>query len=412
MNSISRSFQRQLVARLEEDAPRIQVLVGPRQVGKTTAIKQIFSDKGLYFSADSPVPLGAQEIELQWNNALKLPEPLLAIDEIQKIRGWSEAIKKLWDGKSRPVKLILLGSAALAIEKDLKESLAGRYELIRVEHWNFGEARDAFGMTVPQFLEFGCYPGSMPMLGDRDRWGAYIRDSIVEPAIGRDILQLHPVDNPSLLRQVFSISAGHPAQIVSLNKLRGMLQDRGALATLQTYLELLGFGFLVSGLQKFSANAIRTRSSPPKLIVHDNALIRAFERPIASAPGEDRLGFYLENAVGARFLEAGWDTFYWKDRIHEVDFVVLGPRGEKWAIEVKASSRKARELKGLEAFCRRNPEFTPCVVCLEPVAIPGVKFLAAEEVLSLSRQAWALRTGWVIPVASAKSFWLKPRSSR
>lgn len=390
MTSISRSFQAVVESRLKEKSPLIQVLVGPRQVGKTTAIRQIFSDRGLYFSADSPVPLPTSEIESLWKQALTLPEPLLAIDEIQKIGGWSEAIKKLWDGKNQPFKLVLLGSAALAIERDLKESLAGRYELIRVEHWNFAEAKSAFQFSYEEYLEFGCYPGSVALLPDRDRWGLYIRDSIVEPAIGRDILQLHPVENPSLLRQVFSICVGHPAQIVSLNKLQGMLQDRGALATLQAYLELLSFGFLVTGVQKFTMNALRTRSSPPKLIVHDNALIRAFERPIVQVPPRERMGFYLENIIGARFIEAGWETYYWKDKSHEVDFIVLGPGGEKWAVEVKSSVPTPAELKGLFYFCRQHPGFKACVVCPDSVAIDGIQWLSAEQVLRLSRQNPAL----------------------
>lgn len=386
MKDISRSFKWGIGERLQEKSPLIQVLVGPRQVGKTTAVRQLFADQGLYFSADSPVPLPASEIEELWEKACKLSPPILAIDEIQKIPGWSEMVKKLWDSKRHPIKLVLLGSAALAIERDLKESLAGRYELIRVEHWNFQEAKAAFQLDFKTFLEFGCYPGSIHLLHDLDRWCSFIRDSIVEPAIGRDILQLHPVDNPALLRQIFSICVGHPAQIISLNKLQGLLQDRGALATLQTYLELLGFGFLVTGVQKYSANAIRRRSSPPKLIVHDNALIRAFERPATESPNSERLGHYLENAVGARFIEAGWDTFYWKDKAHEVDFVVLGPGGEKLAIEVKSSPPKDAELSGLFTFCRQHPKFKPCVVC--PEAIKNAKYssILAEQVFSLCRE--------------------------
>jgi uncharacterized protein len=295
-------------------------------------------------------------------------------------------IKKLWDTKKKTVRLLLSGSAALAIERDLKESLAGRYELIRVEHWNLSEAKRAFRLSLEDFVEYGCYPGSMSLRIDKERWSLYIRDSIVEPAIGRDILQLHPVENPALLRQVFSICVGHPAQIISLNKLQGQLQDRGAISTLQTYLELLGFGFLVTGVQKYTANAIRTRQSPPKLIVHDNALIRAFERPVRTTPNRNRLGFYFENAVGARFIEAGWDTFYWKDRNYEVDFVVFGPNLEKWAVEVKLTSPSDDELRGLRQFCRRHPDFTPVVVCPKSIANKDVKFVSADQVLCLSRQ--------------------------
>lgn len=380
-----RSFSNQLLSRLRESNPLIQVVIGPRQVGKTTGIKQAMNGRGLYFTADSPVPLNAIEIEYLWNKALKNDEPLLAIDEIQKISGWSEMIKKLWDTKTHPMKLVLSGSAALSIEKNLKESLAGRYELIRVEHWNFNEAKQAFNFSLQQFIEFGCYPGATVFINDIERWGNYVRDSIVEPAIGRDILQLHPIEHPALLRQLFSICSGHPSQIVSLNKLQGQLQDRRALATLQNYLELLSFGFLATGIQKFSSNTIRNKQSPSKLIIHDNGLIRAFERPISQTPTKNRLGFYLENAVGARFIEAGWDTFYWKDRRDEVDFICLGPNNEKWAIEVKSSPPALTELKGLQNFCKQNPDFEPCVVCPNEVKLSGIKYLSAEEVLSIQR---------------------------
>ncbi|MFN3454476.1 MAG: ATP-binding protein [Pseudobdellovibrio sp.] len=382
---INRNFVTKLKDRLLEDAPLIQVIVGPRQVGKTTGIKQVLNNAGVYFTADSPVPLFTYEIEHLWDNALRLENPLLAIDEIQKIPGWSQTIKKLWDTRTKPIKLILSGSAALSIEKDLKESLAGRYELIRAEHWNFQEAQKNFKISISEFIEFGCYPGSYAFLEDRERWGFYIRDSIIEPAIGRDILQLHPIEQPALLRQIFNICVGHPSQIVSLNKMQGQLQDRRALATLQNYLELLSFGFLVTGLQKYMQNEIRTRQTPPKLIVHDNALIRAFERPIGQSPRPDRFGFYFENAVGARLIESGWETYYWKERNHEVDFVTIGPNNEKWALEVKLTPPSLKELTGLVEFCKKHPEFKPYVACPQKVELPGINYISAEEILSFSR---------------------------
>lgn len=385
MSRFFRKFKFVIEARLQEPNPLIQVLIGPRQVGKTTAIKQIFSQRGIYFSADSPLPLGPEEIEAHWKQAMEMEDPWLAIDEIQKISSWSEMVKKLWDARTKPIKLVLLGSAALSIEKDLKESLAGRYELVRVEHWNFSEASSMFQMSLQDYLEFGCYPGSIQFLQDRDRWGQYIRDSIVEPAIGRDILQLHPVENPALLRQVFSICVGHPSQIISLNKIQGSLQDRGAVATLQRYLHLLGLGFLATGVQKFSSNAIREKMSPPKLIIHDNALIRAFERPIHATPSSERLGFYIENAVGARLIESGWDCFYWKDKKLEVDFIAMGPGGEKLALEVKTQAPSLQELQGLMRFCQENPEFTACVVCPTKVHLKGVRWIDLKDILSISR---------------------------
>jgi uncharacterized protein len=388
--SYFRTFERLLRDRLSDTAPLIQVVVGPRQVGKTTAIQQALNGRGLYETADSPAPLDPENIEQWWRQALSTPDRILAIDEIQKIPAWSETIKKLWDrsqrsSKSETLKVVLSGSAALAIEKDLKESLAGRFELIRAEHWNFAEAREVFGCDLKRFVEFGCYPGSMALIEDLPRWGAYLRDSIIEPAIGRDILQLHPVNSPALLRQVFGVATSLPAQVVSLNKLQAQLQDRGAIATIQHYLELLSHGFLVTGVQKFSAAPIRAKRSSPKIIVHDNALLRAMERPVSSALTPERFGRYFENAVGARLIEAGWEVFYWNDRNLDVDFVALGPEGQRLAIEVKSSPVGKEDLKGLWEFQKRQSDFEPCLISYKNQELKGVKTWPVESVLSLCR---------------------------
>lgn len=373
---------------MQNGSEKIQVVIGPRQVGKSTAIQQALEGRGVYETADAPFPLEAIEINLWWDRALESGDKILAIDEIQKIQGWSEVIKKRWDeaksGKTPRLKVILSGSAALAIEKNLRESLAGRYELIRADHWNFSEAATLFHFDLRRFIEFGCYPGSMDLLQDPTRWGAYIRDSIIEPVLGRDILQLHPVQQPALLRQLFSVAAANPAQVVSLHKLQGQLQDRGAIATLQHYLHLLSQGFLVSGIQKFSPAAIRTRKSSPKLVIHDNGLLRALERPVGAPLGAERFGRYFKNAVAARLLEAGWETYYWNDRQLEVDLVVLGPSGEKLAIEVKSGETSPAELRGLREFHKRFTEFEPCLISLIDQKIEGIRSWSAAEVLSLS----------------------------
>lgn len=385
----SRSFEITLRSRLQEISPLIQVIVGPRQVGKSTAIRQALAGRGVYESADSPTPLTHEVIGEWWVRAQAAADAILAIDEVQKIQGWSEAIKKLWDQqplRGKTVKVILSGSAALSIERNLRESLAGRFELIRAEHWNFSEARSLFGMELRQFIEMGCYPGSMSLASDLERWAGYVRDSIIEPVIGRDVLQLHPVQNPALLRQVFGVAASLPAQIVSLHKLQGQLQDRGAVATLQHYLDLLSQGFMLSSLEKFTTAPLRSKRSSPKLVIHDNALIRALERPVVRALDPARLGRYFENAVAARLLESGWETYYWNDRKLEVDLVAIGASGERLAIEVKSSRIDPATLHGLRVFCSRHSGFTPCLASLVGQEVEGLRSLPVETLLSLSRE--------------------------
>ena len=380
-----RALQRQISARLSESRPLIQVVVGPRQVGKTIALKGALGDRGVYHSADSPASLSADVLNEWWNEAAASADKILAIDEIQKIIGWSEKLKTLWD-RTPQLKVVVTGSSALLVEKGLKESLAGRFELIRAEHWNFAEAQEVFDLSLKHYLEYGCYPGSVPFLKDVHRWASYVKDSIVEPALGRDLLQLHPVENPALLRQVFGAAAALPAQIISVQKLQGSLQTAGSVPTIANYLRLLSEGFLVSAIQKYTRSQLRARQSIPKLIVHDNALIRAFERPVDRAISPDRLGRYVENAVGARLIEAGWDVYYWKSRNLEVDFVAIGPDGQHWAIEVKNTRTSREELRGLFEFCKQFPDFEPCLVTPMAQSIEHVTVIPVSEILTFHRK--------------------------
>lgn len=237
-------------------------------------------------------------------------------------------------------------------------------------------------MKLDDYIEFGCYPGANPLKSDISRWAQYIRDSIVEPAIGRDILQLHPVENPALLRQVFGVALSRPAQIVSLNKMQGLLADKGALATVQHYLQLLEKGFLISLIEKYSADRLRLKKSPPKIIVNDNGLMRAFLRPPIAPLSNELKGRYFENCVGAKLKDKGWEVYYWTDRDLEVDFVGIGPNGEKYAIEVKSSETDDKSLKGLKSFTAKYKEFTPCLISLVNQKVPGVLSLSPAEILA------------------------------
>ena len=198
-------------------------------------------------------------------------------------------------------------------------------------------------------------------------------------------MQLHPIENPALMRQIFGAAVAVPAQLLSTQKMQGALQEKGTVPTLRHYLSLLSEAFLVTGLEKYSASQLRTRKSIPKFIVHDNALCRAFERPVNEAISPERFGRYFENAIGARFVEAGWDTYYWKHRNHEVDFVVIGPNNEKWAIEVKTTEVSLQELKGVFEFCGQHNEFEPCLLSLVDQKFDGLMSLDPYSVLSLHR---------------------------
>lgn len=387
MKDINRKCAASALAMIRDGSPFMQVFCGPRQVGKTTAAKQIMASAGLhalYATADSPAPFGPEWIETQWLRAeRKAAETgaavLLVLDEIQKISRWSDVLKALWDQKTQDIRLLVLGSSALLLQKGLTESLAGRFFLHRFTHWNFPECRQAFGWGLDEWLFFGGYPGAAAFAADESNWKHYVTDSLIETVLSKDVLQLQNVAKPALLRNLFGLAAMLPAQTVSYNKMLGQLQDAGNTTTLAHYLKLLESAFLVSGLELFSRGQQRKRGSSPKLILWNNALISAVglrgkNQCMEDAPWRGRL---VENAVGAHLLQAlhspGMAVTYWRKGNLEVDFVVES--GDRiLALEVK-SGRTGR-VSGLAAFKKLYPESRAVIIGRD--GIPLEEFFAGD----------------------------------
>jgi uncharacterized protein len=352
-----------LAARLAEPRRHIHVVAGPRQVGKTTLVQQVADAAGLpvhFASADEPTLRGSAWVAQQWDAARLLAgqaEAILVLDEVQKAEGWAEAVKRLWDEdtrRKRALKVVLLGSAPLLVQRGLSESLAGRFELLHVPHWSAAEMRGAFGWPVEQWIYYGGYPGAAPLVADPDRWTRYIRDSLIETAIARDVLLLTRVDKPALLRRLFELGCRYSGQILSYTKMVGQLQDAGNTTTLAHYLDLLAGSGLLTGLPKYAGDVARQRGSSPKLQVFDTALVSALAGvTFAEARADhEHWGRLTESAVGAHLVNAAaagvCEVFYWRDRNREVDFVVKAGR-RVIAIEVRTG--RARETPaGMAAF--------------------------------------------------------------
>lgn len=356
-----------LVKRLREPRRFIQVLAGPRQTGKTTIVRQVADENRIpvhYASADEPTLQSRAWIEQQWETGRSLAAEtagkggaLLVLDEIQKVTGWSEVVKRLWDSDTRKknsLKVVLLGSAPLLIQRGLTESLAGRFETIPVIHWSYAEMREAFGWDLDRFIYFGGYPGAVDLIADQQRWSRYIIDSLIETTLSRDILLLTRVDKPALLRRLFQLGCSHSSQILSYQKMIGQLQDAGNTTTLAHYLELLAGAGMLTGLHKFAAHRVRERASSPKLQVLNTALISAQSRLAFDEARKDResWGRLVESAVGAHLINSaagtGVEIFYWRERSREVDFVLQSGKTVV-AVEVKSGALK-EGLPGMDAF--------------------------------------------------------------
>ncbi len=370
-----RDIVKTLVSALKKRLPIFQVLIGPRQVGKTIISRQVLKKlpyPSVYASADSPLPPGPEWVDTQWRladfEAKKSGKPVvLVLDEVQKVRGWSESLKLLWDRtqQGKDIRLLVLGSSALLIQEGLTESLAGRFFLTRCPHWSFRECSAAFGWDLRTWLYFGGYPGAAVFIHDEQQWKRYVADSLIETVLARDVLQMQKIAKPALLRHLFVLSASFPAQIFSYNKMLGQLQDAGNTTTLAHYLKLLESAFLVSGLELFSLGQVRKRGSSPKLILWNNALINSLSsETFREAVGDSSWwGRLAENAVGAHFSNGlagtSYALTYWRDGDKEVDFILTkGP--SIWAIEVK--SGRSGKVSGLEAFRSKYPKAKVLVV--------------------------------------------------
>lgn len=368
-----RTVSTKLEERLNETRAFIQVVMGPRQTGKTTAVKQAVKATGLpvrVASADGVFELGAGWIEMQWRQARELTrnnaKAVLVLDEIQKIQQWPETVKALWDEDSwndTPLLVILTGSSSLLLNSGLTESLAGRYELLRSTHWSLTEMSEAFNYTLEDYLKFGGYPGSARLKADEDRWREYMRDSIIEATISRDVLQMEDVRKPALMRALFELGAQYSAQELSYRKILGQLDDRGNTDTLKHYLDLLDGAGMMSGIQKFDNKQIRSRASSPRLMVRDPALMTSIWRGQTSLFDDPTArGHLVETAVGAYLLNRAvidnFEVYWWREGDKEVDFVVK--RGEEiTAIEVK-SGRVSKS--GMTDFLRLYPQAKPLIV--------------------------------------------------
>ena len=352
--------------RMNEPRKFIQVLAGPRQVGKSTLIDQVLAECQIphyLYNADGVDENDTDWIRRIWESTRTLmdtrqqTEAVLVIDEIHKIKRWSEIVKREWDADTRgkrQLKLFILGSSRLMLRKGLTESLAGRFELIRLGHWTLQEMEDAFGWTLDEWIYYGGYPGSASLIKDMRRWKKYIKESLVAPAIEKDIILTSNIYKPALMKQLFELGCTYSAELLSLTKALGQLQDAGNVTTLSSYLEILNQCNLLAGLQKYANDEARRYQSVPKYQVYNNALLTAYK---GTSYEKDRIdpqiwGRWVESAVGAYLLggaeEGSYNVYYWRERSNEVDFIIVRQR-EVLALEVKSGRRGMNS--GLPKFC-------------------------------------------------------------
>ncbi len=388
-----RPYLQEIKKRLSEKRKFMQVIVGPRQVGKTTMILQLLDQIDLPYtmeSADAVISGNSAWVSQVWDSTRvkmeleKKDEYLIVFDEIQKIDNWSEIVKQQWDKDTREktnIKVILLGSSRLLIQKGLSESLAGRFETIYTGHWSFAEMQQAFNWSVDQYVYFGGYPGPAELIEDETRWKKYITDALIETSISKDILMLTRVDKPALLKRLFETGSVYSGQILSFTKILGMLQDAGNTTTLSNYLTLLSDSGLLGGIEKYAGDIARRRSSAPKFQVHNNALLTAqlqYHYPEVRKDTKE-WGRMVESSVGSHLINHSisekYSLYYWRERNDEVDYVM------EWndriiALEVKSGKKQAN--RGMTVFASKFRPFK--VLLIGAGGIPPGEFLKMNPI--------------------------------
>lgn len=384
-------FQRLYQRIFQEPRTFAQVVYGPRQVGKTTLVQQLLKVSpwpSLYASADAIMPDSGIWISQQWELArLEMKrhhsaDGLLVLDEVQKVENWSEYVKREWDADTLSglgLRVIILGSSRLLLQKGLSESLAGRFESTYLGHWSFLEMKQAFDLDADSYVWFGGYPGAVPLISDETRWKNYVATSLIETSISKDVLMLTQVNKPALLKRLFELGCMYSGQILSFTKILGQIQDAGNTTTIAHYLDLLHQAGLLGGLEKFSPQVVRQRGSSPKFQVHNTALISALHphTRMEVQPDPAKWGRWVESAVGAHLINEalthGLSVHYWREGNHEVDFI-LGYQGRFVGLEVKSGFKSAG--KGLAVF---SEKFSPCkTLVIGTGGLPWQAFLETD----------------------------------
>lgn len=384
-----RALVKTLAGRLSEPRGFIQIVVGPRQTGKSTAVSQALSRVNapcVEFSFDRPKDQKASKLEALWEDARDLARNaetvVLSLDEVQKVPDWSSVVKFLWDKDTRTncnIKVVLTGSSTLLLQSGMAESLKGRFEVLHSTQWTLGECREAFGYSLDDFLYFGGYPGAAALKADEGRWLDYMRNSIIEPTLTQDVLEMETVKKPALLRALFEVGAVYSAQEISYRKLIGQLDESGNTEVMAHYLELLSHAGLLAGLKKYDEKVIKSKSSSPRLIAYDTSLmtVASGESRETLLGNAERRGHVVETAVGAYLLARAktehFDVRWWRDRSNEVDFVVTQGR-RRTAIEVK--SGRVKNVRGLGTFVSAFPGTYTLIVGSD--AFPLESFLLGQ----------------------------------
>lgn len=349
--------QAKQVASLLQHTPAV-VLIGPRQVGKTTLALEIGGERdAVYLDLESEPDRGRlAEPHLYFADHA---DELVILDEIQRAPGIFEALRGTIDQGRREEKgdgrFLLLGSAAIDLLAQSGETLAGRVAFVELAPFDVLEVGPR---RQDELWIRGGFPPSFLAAGDEEslRW----RTDFIRTYLERDIPQLGPRIPAETLRRLWTMLAHNQGGLLNAAQLARGLGVTGA--TIGHYLDLMVDLLLVRRLQPRLANIGKRLVRSPKVYVRDSGLVHALlglvdkeailGHPVAGASWE---GFAIENAIGAAG-ERAEPSFYRTSGGAEIDLILSWRDGREWAIEVKRSASPRLERGMRSALEDLEPE--------------------------------------------------------
>lgn len=343
------------------------VLKGVRRSGKSTLVKQLMIElikNGIskrqilylnleeYAFADKlTIHLFEEVLEAYKGYTKNKKRIYFFIDEIQKVPSWEKWVRTKYD-LNENIKLIITGSSASLLSKELSTLLTGRNLSFTIMPLSFNEhIIFTKSENLEEYMKFGGFPEVV--LEKSEEKKVTLLQQYFEDILHKDIIDRYSIRNTKQiinLAQYLISASGSPISVNKLSKVFGIAKD-----TLQNYVNYMLDAYLLFEVTYFSysAKVKHDVSKLPKLYCLDNGLIQ-----IVNIKYSKNLGQMFENTIFIKLAEKYKEISYWKEVQSEVDFVV-----EKTAINVTATDKiPEREFHGLEAFNKKHKEFKKIII--------------------------------------------------
>lgn len=333
-----RTHVQALLSRLSLPSPAVQAVVGPRQVGKSTLIRQVLEKleaPTVFLSCKSVQYRQTGWIHKEWEIARLLAKHhghcVIAVDDAQRLPGWAPLLCQLHKEdleQQRDIRIVITGSSELELLQQLKDKFPQSHEVIRAGYWTYPEMRCAFNWGIEQYLFYGGLPRSGDEPSDDETWLNWIRELMFDNLLKEDVKAVAPAQNHEAIFDYFKVSSVHSGNIMSYAQLAQKLPFTVKPTTLANYQKVLSRAGISNGLARIQDGGEISRSGSPKLQLSSNAWLTGmmnsrfdklrsqgviWKQVFKSAVGAHLLNFAQENA---------YSVHYWFDRQHRVDFVL------------------------------------------------------------------------------------------